>query len=41
MKIGYINRHDLKLNPHLKERFKFIEANAADSDKELAELLEL
>lgn len=28
MKIGYINRYDLKLNPHLTERFKFIEANA-------------
>jgi hypothetical protein len=28
MKIGYINRYDLELNPHLTERFKFIEANA-------------
>jgi hypothetical protein len=28
MKIGYINRYDLKLNPHLTECFKFIEANA-------------
>ena len=26
MKIGYIQRYDLKLNPHLTERFKFIEA---------------
>ena len=25
MKIGYIQRYDLKLNPHLTERFKFIE----------------
>lgn len=28
MEIGYINRYDLKLNPHLTERFKFIEASA-------------
>lgn len=28
MKIGYINRYDLKLNPHLTERFRFIEASA-------------
>lgn len=28
MKIGYIQRYDLKLNPHIKERFKFISANA-------------
>lgn len=27
MKIGYIQRYDLKLNPHLTERFKFIEAS--------------
>ena len=27
MKIGYIQSYDLKLNPHLTERFKFIEAN--------------
>ena len=26
MKIGYIQKYDLKLNPHLTERFKFIEA---------------
>lgn len=26
MKIGYIQRYDLKLNPHLTERFKFLEA---------------
>ena len=26
MKIGYIIRYDLKLNPHLTERFKFKEA---------------
>ena len=26
MKIGYIVRYDLKLNPHLTERFKFREA---------------
>lgn len=26
MKIGYIVQYDLKLNPHLTERFKFIEA---------------
>ena len=26
MKIGYIQRYDLKLNPHLTERFKFREA---------------
>lgn len=25
MKIGYIRRYDLELNPHLTERFKFIE----------------
>lgn len=28
MKIGYIQRYDLKLNPHLTERFKFREASA-------------
>lgn len=28
MKIGYINRYDLKQNPHLTEKFKFMEANA-------------
>lgn len=28
MKIGYIQRIDLKLNPHIKEKFKFISANA-------------
>lgn len=27
MKIGYIIRYDLKLNPHLTERFKFKEAS--------------
>ena len=27
MKIGYIQRYDLKLNPHLTERFKFIESS--------------
>ena len=27
MKIGYIRRNDLELNPHLKEKFKFIEAS--------------
>lgn len=27
MKIGYIKRYDLKLNPHITERFKFIEAS--------------
>lgn len=27
MKIGYIQRYDLKLNPHLTERFKFREAS--------------
>ena len=26
MKIGYIQKYDLKLNPHLTERFKFREA---------------
>ena len=26
MKIGYIKRYDLTLNPHLTERFKFLEA---------------
>lgn len=26
MKLGYIVRYDLKLNPHLTERFKFKEA---------------
>lgn len=26
MKLGYIMRYDLKLNPHLTERFKFREA---------------
>lgn len=26
MKIGYIRRYDLKLNPHLTERFRFLEA---------------
>lgn len=26
MKIGYIQRHDLELNPHLTKRFKFFEA---------------
>lgn len=25
MKIGYIQRYDLELNPHLTERFKFVE----------------
>lgn len=28
MKIGYIQPYGLVLNPHLTERFKFIEANA-------------
>lgn len=28
MKIVYIQRYDLKLNPHLTERFKFREASA-------------
>lgn len=27
MKIGYIVEYDLNLNPHLKEKFKFKEAN--------------
>lgn len=27
MKIGYIAEYDLNLNPHLKEKFKFKEAN--------------
>lgn len=27
MKIGYIRSYDLKLNPHLTERFKFKEAS--------------
>ena len=27
MKIGYISKYDLKLNPHLKGRFEFKEAN--------------
>ena len=27
MKIGYIKRYNLELNPHLTERFKFIEAS--------------
>lgn len=27
MKIGYIQRYDLKLNPHLTDRFKFLEAS--------------
>ena len=26
MKIGYIQKYDLKLNPHLTEKFKFREA---------------
>lgn len=26
IKIGYIRRYDLELNPHLTEKFKFIEA---------------
>lgn len=26
MKLGYIKKYDLQLNPHLTERFKFIEA---------------
>lgn len=26
MKIGYIQRYDLELNPHLTERFRFVEA---------------
>lgn len=26
MKIGYIGRNDLKLNPHLTEKFRFAEA---------------
>ena len=26
MKIGYIARYDLEMNPHLKEKFKFREA---------------
>lgn len=25
MKLGYIKEYDLKLNPHLTERFKFVE----------------
>ena len=25
MKLGYIQRYDLELNPHLTERFKFVE----------------
>nr|DAW20614.1 MAG TPA: hypothetical protein [Caudoviricetes sp.] len=28
MEIVYIQRYDLKLNPHLTERFKFREASA-------------
>lgn len=28
MKIGYIQQYDLRLNPHIKERFRFISANA-------------
>ena len=27
MKVGYIQKYDLKLNPHLKEPFKFREEN--------------
>lgn len=27
MKMGYVRRNNLELNPHLKERFKFIEAS--------------
>lgn len=27
MKIGYIRRNNLELNPHLTEKFKFIEAS--------------
>ena len=27
MKLGYIRRNNLELNPHLTEKFKFIEAN--------------
>lgn len=26
MKIGYIRRYDLELNPHLTEKFKFVES---------------
>lgn len=26
MKLGYIREHNLQLNPHLTERFKFVEA---------------
>ena len=26
MKIGYIQEYDLEMNPHLTEKFKFIEA---------------
>lgn len=29
VKIGYIQRYDLDLNPHLTERFKFVEASAS------------
>jgi hypothetical protein len=29
MKIGYIRRNDLELNPHLTEKFKFIESPCA------------
>lgn len=31
MKIGYIQQYDLRLNPHIKERFRFISANATRS----------
>ena len=27
MKIGYINRYNLELNPQLKNKFKYLEAN--------------
>ena len=31
MKIGYINKYDLERNPHLTNRFKYLEANATKS----------
>lgn len=33
MKIGYIARYDLDMNPHLTERFKFKEATYTRKNK--------
>ena len=44
MKLGYIRRHNLELNPHLTERFSFKEASftrkiTAKSDRVYSKLL--